>query len=342
MADGQLNTKKIVGAVIFIILLVLSFLLLRPFLTAILSAFIFVYILYPVFRKLNRIINNPNISASIICILMVVILFFLTLFLVQTDSKEISNFSSFYQSKNISGSIESFILKISNDKDYAQGVGIIVDKGIEKAASAIKEGVYNILRNFPFLLLQFFIFFVLMFLSFINAPKIMEFLKNIFPFKESAKEKFLSRFKDVTSGVLYGIFVVGIIQGVSAGIGFLIFGVPQALLLTIASVIAVIVPYLGSAVIWIPVAASFMMAGAVSKGILLLVYGAVVIGVVENFVRPYIVSKKARINFIIIALGMIGGFELFGIVGAIVGPLIIDYLLLFIEFYKKGLLAELF
>ena len=341
MAD-QYYMDRVISLVLFIMLLILSFLVLEPFLAAILSALIFAYLFYPLFRKIDTIIKNPDISASIICIFLGIILFFLALFLMQTVMQEISNFSSYYQSKNISDSIQSFILKVSNDKEYAQGVGIILDRGIQKVSLSAEEIIYKTAMNFPFLLLQFFIFFIILFLSLINVPNIQEFIKSVSPFKESAKQQFLDGFKKITHGVLYGIFVVGIIQGVSAGIGFLIFGVPQPLLLTLASIIAVIVPYLGSAVVWIPVAIGMMIKGSVLNGTLLLIYGIITIGVVENFVRPYIVSKKTKINFVVIVLGTIGGFEIFGLIGAIIGPLIIDYLLLFIEFYKKKQLAELF
>jgi predicted PurR-regulated permease PerM len=135
---------------------------------------------------------------------------------------------------------------------------------------------------------------------------------------------------------------VGIIQGITAGIGFWLFGVPEAVLLTVASMIAVIVPYLGSAIIWIPVAVGLMMTVSMTKGILLLLYGIVIIGVIENIIRPYIVSKKTKISFAVILIGMVGGFQLLGLIGLIVGPLILDYLLLFIEFYRQGHMDELF
>jgi len=342
MAGEAFNVKKVVGLIIFIALLVLSYLLLRQFMAAIISAAVFSYVIYPLFKKLKKLIRNPHITSAIICISIIVILFFLFFFLTQTIIKEITSFSSYYESKNVSNSIQSFILKISNDEDLSIGIGGIIDKGVEKLSSSSLEETKKVILNLPLLLLQFFIFFLLLFFSLTNMDKIKEFLINIMPFKEKAKEKFLGRFKDVTNGVIYGIFAVGIIQGISTGIGLLIFGVPQVLLLTIASIIAVIVPYVGSAIIWIPVAISLMINVSVTKGVLLLIYGIIVMGFVENLVRPYIVSKKTKINFALIFLGMIGGFELFGLIGVIIGPLIIDYFLLFIEFYREKHLEELF
>jgi len=341
MVEWENFTRRIVGIVIFIGILVLSYLLLRPFLTAILSAVVFAYLCFPLYAKLQKLLKKKKVAAAIICVLVAIVLVFLIIFLLQTVLGEISRFSTYYESKNLSNSLKNFILKISSGKDFAESIGIFVDKAVEKISAGAIASAGTILENIPLLLLQFFIFFVIMFSSFIKSDEILEFIKNTLPFKEKAKQRFLDTFAEVSNAMIYGIVIVGIIQGISAGIGFWIFGVPQAILLTIASMIAVIVPYIGSAIIWIPVAIGLMMTVSVTKGILLLLYGIVVMGLMENIIRPYIVSKKTKISFAVILIGMVGGFELLGLIGLIVGPLILDYLLLFIEFYREGHLNEL-
>jgi predicted PurR-regulated permease PerM len=342
MVEWESFTKRIVGIVIFIGILVLSYLLLRPFLTAILSAIVFAYLCYPLYEKLHKLSKRKNIAAIIICVLVAAIMLILTLFLLQTVLGEVTHFNNYYKAENLSTSFKNFIIKLGTDKDFANSIGLFVDKAIETASASATSAAASIFENILLLVLQFFIFFVIMFVSLTKSDEFVDLIKNMLPFKEKARQKFLDTFNEVSNGVIYGIFVVGIIQGITAGIGFWIFGVPEALLLTIASMIAVIVPYLGSAIIWIPVAIGLMMTVSMTKGILLLLYGIVLIGIIENIIRPYIVSRKTKISFAIILIGMIGGFELLGLIGLIVGPLILDYLLLFIEFYRQGHLDELF
>jgi len=342
MVEWESFARQIVGIVIFIAILVLTYLLLKPFLPAILSAVIFAYLCFPLYDKLQKALKNKNISASFICVLVAVVLLFLTLFMLQIVVTEISGFSSYYKAENLSTSVKNFMIRISSEKTFAESVGMFVDKAVEKISAGAISYSTSALENIPLLLLQFFIFFVIMFFSMTKSDEILDFIKNVLPFRESARQKFVNEFKEVSNGVIFGIFVVGIIQGITAGIGFWIFGVPEAILLTVASMIAVIVPYLGSAIIWIPVSIGLMLTVSMTKGILLLLYGIVVIGVMENIIRPYIVSRKTKISFAIILIGMVGGFELLGLIGLIAGPLILDYLLLFIEFYRQGHLNELF
>jgi len=342
MVEWENYTKRIVGIFIFIGILVLSYLLLRPFLTAILSAIVFAYLCYPLYEKLHKLVKKKNIAATIICILVAAVLIVLTLFLLQTVLGEIAHFNTYYKAENLSTSVKNFVTRLGADKDFASSIGLLVDKAIEKASTAASSAAASALENIPLLMIQFFIFFVIMFFSLTKSDEFTDLIKNILPFKEKARQKFLDTFNEVSNGVIYGIFIVGIIQGITAGIGFWLFGVPEALLLTVASMIAVIVPYLGSAIIWIPVAVGLMMTVSMTKGILLLLYGIVIIGVIENIIRPYIVSKKTKISFAVILIGMVGGFQLLGLIGLIVGPLILDYLLLFIEFYRQGHMDELF
>ena len=333
--------KKIVGLSIFILLLIVTFFLIRPFMTSILTAIVFAYMLKPIYTRFNKRIKNSNITAGIISVLLVIVFAVFLWFAVQVTIKEVIGFYTYSQTHDIAAPFKSFLSQISTSQDFVDQAGKMVDTGIEKAATFLVTEINNIITNIPALFIQFFVLFFVMFFFLRDADQIIEYLKNLLPFKEVVREKFFIRFKSITNGVIYGVVLIGIIQGISTGIGLLIFGIPQTFLLTLLATIAAILPFLGAWIVWIPVSITMIIQGNVTNGIILLAYGMIVVSLIDNMLRPYIIGKKTDVNFVVVLLGMLGGIELFGLIGFIIGPLIIDYLVIFIEFYRTQQLREM-
>jgi len=342
MPDLQQDSiKKIVILIIFILLLIVTFLLIRPFLTAILTAIIFAYVLRPVYLKINKKIKNSNVTAAIISVLLILLFIVGVWFAAQITIKEVLGFYTYSQTHDISAPLKSILKQVSSDQNFIEQTGKLIDSGIEKAAAYLVNAVNDIIVNIPSLLLQLSVMFFIMFFFLRDGASIVEYLKNLLPFKESVREKFFIRFKSITNGVIYGIVLIGILQGICTGIGLWIFGIKQVFLLTLVATIAAILPYLGAWIVWIPAAISLIAQGNITNGIILLAYGFIVVSLIDNLIRPYVIGRKTEVNLIVILLGMLGGLQIFGIIGLIIGPLIIDYLLIFIEFYRTQQLKEL-
>ena len=120
-------------------------------------------------------------------------------------------------------------------------------------------------------------------------------------------------------GVVNGILGTALAQGVLAGIGFLIAGVPGALFLGLATFFLSVVP-VGPPLLWLPAAAWLYFQGQVGWAIFMLVWGAAVISSVDNFLKPYLISQGASLPFILVLLGVLGGLVAFGFVGVFLGP----------------------
>jgi len=120
-------------------------------------------------------------------------------------------------------------------------------------------------------------------------------------------------------GVVYGILGTAIAQGILAGIGFLIAGVPGALLLGLITFFLSVVP-MGPPLLWIPAAAWLYFQGETGWAIFLVVWGVAVVSSVDNFLKPYLISQGASMPFILVLLGVLGGLVAFGFVGVFLGP----------------------
>jgi predicted PurR-regulated permease PerM len=106
------------------------------------------------------------------------------------------------------------------------------------------------------------------------------------------------------------------------------------------AIVLAVIP-IGCWVIWIPVGADLLIKGKVNEGIGLLLFGFIIVTYIDNLIRPYLVGKKAKMNQVVILLGMLGGASVFGLVGFIVGPIILDYLIIFFELYRTGHLKDI-
>jgi predicted PurR-regulated permease PerM len=175
-----------------------------------------------------------------------------------------------------------------------------------------------------------------------DAEIFTKYVQSLSPFSKSVEKDFIQKFKEITGSVIYGYVVVGILQGILTGIGLYVAGVPQALILTILAIFAAMIPIAGAWLVWVPAAIYMILSGNTFAGIGLILYGSLFISWIDNIVRPYLVARKTKISTAVVLIGMIGGLIVFGIIGLILGPLILSYLLLILDAYRNKRFPDLF
>ncbi len=338
MVDKEIFKNAITAALI-IGLFILAIMIIRPVAMSILFGILLAYIFYPIYKWTVSKIKNENLSALLICLgLIALIIFVATLifgsllnqavdlyFSIQGANLEnvinqiLPNFLSSELSANLAGSLNSFI---SN----------MLANSLSKFTSFI--------LNLPIIVLQLFVVIFVFFFSLRDGKKGIEYMKSLSHLGKETQGKFFKQFKDITNSVLLGQVVIGIAQGIVAGIGYFIFGVPNALILTILTMFVGIIPLIGPWLVWLPVDIYLFMVGRTGAGMGLLIYGLIIISWIDVFIRPVIVSRKTEINSAIVIIGMLGGLFVFGILGLIIGPLILAYVLLVIELYRTKTLGQ--
>jgi predicted PurR-regulated permease PerM len=213
---------------------------------------------------------------------------------------------------------------------------------ISKASAATLESLVNVFIELPVILLNIVILGFVFFFTLRDREYFLEFLSGLSPLNKAKQSVLSKQFKDITDSLLYGHVVVGIIQGLIAGVGFLIFGIDNALILTIVAVILSIMPILGPFLIWAPINIYMYATGDPQVATLYLAYNLILVSTADNFLRAYIVSRKSDVSQVVLMIGMIGGLLVFGIPGLIIGPLILAYFLTFLKAYKERTLSSLF
>jgi len=325
--------KKAAAVILFILLILLAFLVLKPVFISIIVGMILAFIFTPIYDLINKQLKSGNISAGIIVLLLLVIIILPVWFLTPIILNQ--SFSLFQATQQIDfvKPLQSIFPSLFASEQFSSEVGSILSSFISKIANSLVNSIAQIILDFPTIALQLTVVFFTFFFTLRDKELIIDYVKSILPFSKEVEKKIFDHSRLITSAVLYGHVVVGIIQGIVIGIGFFIFQIPNALILTILASLAGILPVVGTVIVWLPVAIYLFIAGNTVPA-----WGIVIFGLlssnIDNFLRPIIVSKRAKIHTGLLLVSTIGGIFFFGILGFILGPLIISYLLILLEIYR--------
>ena len=170
-------------------------------------------------------------------------------------------------------------------------------------------------------LLQFFIVIYALYF-FLTGPDVLKRMMSYTPLSAEEEERLLERFVSVTRATLKGSLLIGVLQGALAGAAFGVAGIPGAAFWGTVMVVLSIIPAVGAGLVWVPAVFYLFFAGRVAAAVGLLLWCALVVGTVDNFLRPRLIGRDARMSDLLILLSTLGGIVLFGAVGFVVGPII--------------------
>ena len=334
------ETRQIITLALIAILGLLTLILLRPVFMAIIGGLFLAYIFLPIYKKINIVIKNKNLAASLVLVILAIIIIVPLWFLIPIMTEQV--FSVFSASQQID--VYSFFERIfpTASQGFLTQLSVSVNGIISDATSLTLNFLVRIFKQAPIFVINAFIVGFVFFFTLRDEDKLREFVMELSPLTKSKEKFFVKQFKDITDSIVYGQIIIGIIQGILAGLGLIIFGVPNALLLTLLAIFFSIIPVLGPFIVYLPVALLLFAQGDANIAIGYLLYNLFIVSTVDNFLRAYIVARKTRIHTAIIFVGMIGGLLIFGIMGLLLGPLILAYFLIILQLYKEKALQSLF
>ena len=165
-------------------------------------------------------------------------------------------------------------------------------------------------------------------------------IRPFIPFSTANAEILRKRFHDVTFSTLVGTGLTAAVQGLLVGVGFWAAGLANAVFWGVVTIIVAILPVVGSGLIWGPGAAALALAGRWGWAVALVIWGIVVVGNVDNVIRPFVFRRWARIHPFITVIGAFAGINWFGLLGLLIGPLAISYFFELIRMYREEYLRE--
>ena len=175
-----------------------------------------------------------------------------------------------------------------------------------------------------FLISLAFSIFILYFF-YLDGPYLASLLAKAIPIKPVHVTRIMNKFIQVIRGLFSGYILVALYQGVVAFILMLIFGVKGAILFSVLLMFASFIPLFGAAIIWAPIGIIMCFTGPIWKGILFLILSSITISFLDNFLRPFFLKERIKVHPLIIFFAILGGIQLFGVNGLLLGPLVIIF-----------------
>jgi predicted PurR-regulated permease PerM len=162
----------------------------------------------------------------------------------------------------------------------------------------------------------------------------------VVPLDEAHKQKIFTRLDVTLRAVVKGVIITAMVQGLLAGAAYAVLGVPFPVVLMALTALLAPLPFGGTALIWLPVAGYLYAAGPIWKAIAMLIWGAGVITMVDNFLRPLLIGKDAQLPVLFLFFSIIGGLAAYGMIGLFLGPILLAILMTAIQIYREEYLAS--
>lgn len=191
-----------------------------------------------------------------------------------------------------------------------------------QASQTIATRAFDIGQNTLGLVVAVGVMLYVLFFLFRDGPELTAALRRSSPLSPRHTERVLARFTSTVKATVKGNVIIALIQGLIGGVTFWALGLQAAVLWGALMALLSLLPAVGAALVWVPAAAYLFLTGSVLKGVALIAVGTLVIGLVDNLLRPPLVGRDIRLPDFVVLVSTVGGIALFGINGFVVGPLI--------------------
>nr|WP_238858401.1 AI-2E family transporter [Faunimonas pinastri] len=307
--------------------------LLLPYYSAVLWAVILAIIFQPMHRALeNRLPRRANVAALLsvlVCILLAIIpVAVLMTSLVQEGVTVVQkvhdrniDFGEYFT--RFQAAIPESIKGWMNDAGV--DLGIVREKlssAAMQASQLVAGRALSIGQNTLQFVVSFGIMLYLLFFLFRDGRRISRAIRASMPLSHEYTNQLLGKFAAVVRATVKGNVIIAVVQGVIGGVTFWLIGIEGALLWGVLMAFLSLLPAIGAAVVWAPVALYLLVTGSYIKGIILIFVGVAVIGLVDNLLRPPLVGKETKLPDYVVLISTVGGMSLLGINGFVIGPLI--------------------
>jgi predicted PurR-regulated permease PerM len=309
--------------------------MIRGFIVTVLMAAIFSGLAHPLYRGLLRGVRGRRAVAAILTLLTLLVLVVLPLVafmgIVATEAVSISQSVTPWVRDHLRepGEISRLLERVpyfsqiqEQVKDYSAQLIEKLGELAGRVSSFLVNSLSEATKGTVGFLFQLFVMIYAMFFFLVGGRGALDKAMVYVPLPEGDKELLLDKFVSVARATIKGTFVVGLVQGGLAGLAFAVVGIQGSAFWGTIMVVLSIIPGIGTALIWGPAVIYLFAVGETVSAVGLLVWCVLVVGTVDNFLRPKLVGADTKMPDLLILLSTFGGLSLFGAVGLVLGPII--------------------
>ena len=334
----------------FLLVCFVMFLIFRPFLSILVWACVLTVVFQPLFRVVHRMTRNRRILAAFVTCLLILVLIIvpvtLLAILISQQSVEL-----YHTIQNNSATLDDIAASIQDFENRhwvpwlveeagrlfgpdAMNVQKILQQALSGVSKFVVSNVPSLLAGVGDLIYRFFMIFITMFFLFCDGSKILQLLRDSNPLPAAYESEFIRNFENVSYATFYGTILGAIMQGTAAAMLYWILGIDSPLFWGAAVSFVSLVPILGSLLIWLPMPTYLYFSGHSTKAVILLILGGICLTLIENVVKPLIIGGRSDMHPLLIFFSVLGGLQVFGFLGILLGPLFVTIFLTFLGFFR--------
>ena len=321
--------------------------LVLPFVKLVGWAVVLTVIAYPVHSVVCRVVRHPSVAAGMSCFLVVAVVLVPASFLVLSVAEDATTLARDVEWSARQGelprwadptripAIQTVRRWLERRVDLSElNLTAAVSKTLGQAGSLLAKRSMEVVRNALWFAMQLGLALVTVFFLLRDGPKLLPAVHDFIPLKDEQTQAVLQRAQDALHATVYGATLVAVTQGTLGGLGFWALGLPSPLLWGTVTTALCFVPLLGAPAIWIPTALWLLVQGLYWKAIGLTLIGALVVGLVDNLLRPVVIGTRAQLHTLVVFFSVLGGLLLMGPLGLLLGPVILSVTLGLLEILK--------
>ncbi len=320
----------------------LFFAMIRPFLMALFLAALFSALTRPLFLSFQQRLKGKRHLASLLTLLLMAVVVLIPLILLVgiligqalDVSEMITNW--FRATFSDPGTVDAYLKRLPFYEQLAFNHDQIIQQAGELAtllSRLLVEWVSSVTLGTANLIFMAFVFLYSMYFLQMDGPKLVDKCLYYLPLKTREERMMLAKFTSVTRATLKGSLLIGLLQGGLAGIAFAVAGIPNAVFWGSIMAILAAIPHVGASLVWIPAVAILILQDQFMTAIGLTVFCGLIVGTLDNVLRPMLVGKDTRMHELMIFLSTLGGIVMFGLQGIFIGPVIASLFITIWEMY---------
>ncbi len=322
----------------FLILLLgflgLSFLVFRPYLGALVLAAVFAVIFYPFHRQVVRLVGGRETIAAFlttICILVIIIVPFVFFgFQLFREIRQV-----YLQVTDPTTVFSNQLIELVQTRIHTivPNISVDINHYLRQSLEWLLQHTGSIFASTANVVLSIFLSLLALFYLLRDGRTLTQRVVNLSPLRDLYDERIMVRLHTAVNSVIKGSLMIALLQGFVTGMGLAIFGVPNAVLWGSITVVAALIPTVGTSLVLIPAILYLFVTDHMAAAAGLLIWGMVAVGLIDNLLGPHLMNRGLRLHPMIILLAVIGGLHFFGPMGFVVGPLVISFLFALLDIY---------
>ena len=331
-------------AIALVLALYLCWLMVQPFAPVILWATVLAVVFYPMHRRIRARVRTPTAAAILSTISVVVLILLPATFITIAVVRELAGAAD---------SLQAGVQRLSS-ASTVPGLGWVLDKirgyvdidpvAAQKFLADRLQGLGGTLAANTLLVVggavgavvQMVLVVFTLFYLFRDGDRIRRAMYDVLPVERMQMHDIAARTRDVIGATIYGVLVISAIQGTLGTVIFSILGLPSPLLWGVVMFFLSMIPMAGAFLVWVPAAIYLALTGSYVKAIVLVAWGIVVIGSIDNFLSPRLVGRRARLHELLIFFAVLGGLQVFGVLGVVLGPVVVAITLALIDLVRHA------